>query len=156
MTMPEAQAALDLAGNAKEPVRRPILVLDFDGVLHSYISGWQGADKIPDPPVPGFAQFLERAVECFDVSVFSSRSTSSAGRIAMWRWLKGHLAEHYGGLMTPLAARRQTAGLMGRIGFPADKPAAFVSLDDRAVTFTGTWPEPAELAKFEPWWRVKT
>jgi hypothetical protein len=34
-------------------MRKPILCLDFDGVLHSYTSGWKGAAVIPDPPVPG-------------------------------------------------------------------------------------------------------
>ena len=32
--------------------RKPILCLDFDGVIHSYISGWKGADVIPDPLKP--------------------------------------------------------------------------------------------------------
>jgi hypothetical protein len=27
---------------------KPILCLDFDGTIHSYISGWQGADVIPE------------------------------------------------------------------------------------------------------------
>ena len=27
---------------------KPILCLDFDGVIHRYDSGWKGADVIPD------------------------------------------------------------------------------------------------------------
>ena len=52
----------------------PILCLDFDGVLHSYTSGWKGARVIPDPPVEGAIDFLSRALDDFRVAVYSSRS----------------------------------------------------------------------------------
>lgn len=32
--------------------RRWTVAVDVDGVLHSYTSGWKGADRLPDPPVP--------------------------------------------------------------------------------------------------------
>ena len=32
------------------------VVLDFDGVIHSYSSGWRGKTCIPDPPVPGIRE----------------------------------------------------------------------------------------------------
>jgi hypothetical protein len=112
--------------------RRPTLCLDFDGVLHSYTSGWLGADEIPDAPVPGALEFCQSAVERFDVVVHSSRCSEILGLQAVAEWLD-------------------------KFGFPAEiqvcgtKPPAFVTIDDRALTFTGVWPDLDELAKFEPW-----
>lgn len=72
---------------------KPILCIDFDGVLHSYTSGWQGASQIPDPPVPGAVEFLLEARQKFTVAIFSSRSHQWGGKRAMKRWLKRHLLE---------------------------------------------------------------
>jgi len=74
--------------------RKPILCLDFDGVIHSYTSGWKGADVIPDPPVPGAMEFITTAIDYFDVHIFSSRSNQLGGIVAMQKWLAKHL-EHY-------------------------------------------------------------
>lgn len=38
-----------------------------------------------------------------------------------------------------------------QIKFPTKKPAAFLTIDDRAMQFTGVFPDPAHLLKFEPW-----
>ena len=35
---------------AENQVTKQTVVFDFDGVIHSYISGWEGADVILDPP----------------------------------------------------------------------------------------------------------
>lgn len=35
--------------------------------------------------------------------------------------------------------------------WPTSKPSAKVTLDDRAITFTGAWPPIEELLAFEPW-----
>ena len=66
---------------------KPILVLDFDGVIHGYQSGWKGAANIPDPPVPGAQEFIVGALDKFEVHILSSRSHQWGGRRAMKRWL---------------------------------------------------------------------
>ena len=123
--------------------RLPILVLDFDGVLHSYTSGWQGAAVIPDPPVPWAMDFLLRAVEEFEVHILSSRSHQWGGRRAMKRWIRAELFK----ATLPVEADDCYAALK----FPRIKPAAMLTIDDRALTFTGTWPTMQELRRFQPW-----
>lgn len=122
--------------------RKPLLCLDFDGVLHSYTSGWQGADVVSDPPVPGAMEALADYTERFRVAIHSSRSGQPGGIEAMRNWLYRHLMEWDAHLMQ---------AVMGRIEWPTSKPATFVTIDDRALTFTGTWPEPQDLAAFQPW-----
>jgi hypothetical protein len=141
-----AQQRLALIGGDVARPEKPILCLDFDGVLHSYRSGWQGIDQIPDPPVPGFAEFLAAAVEHFHVVVWSSRSAELDGIVAMKNWLIKALHDHG---CTPLTA----ANLLERIGWPTSKPPAFVTLDDRALTFSGEWPAIALLRDFKPWYQ---
>ena len=72
---------------------KPILCLDFDGVVHSYESGWKGAAVIPDPPVPGAIDFIRNAVEEFRVAIFSSRSNQPGGLDAMKYWLRLHMLD---------------------------------------------------------------
>ncbi len=124
---------------------KAILVLDFDGVLHSYTSGWKGADVIPDPPVDGAMQFLWDATDTFAVHILSSRSHQKGGRSAMQKWLGKYFREFW-------AADRTTADdKLAEIKWPKEKPAAFVTIDDRALTFTGVWPTMDALVKFRPW-----
>jgi len=124
-------------------MKRPVLCLDFDGVCHSYTSGWKGADVIPDPPVPGLFEFLEKACRVFDIEVFSSRSNQPGGRDAMMAWFLNERRRwrENGG--------KGTANLA--ISFPEVKPPALVTIDDRALTFTGQWPPVETLANFTPW-----
>lgn len=139
------------------PKFTPILCLDFDGVLHSYTSGWKGARNIPDPPVPGAIEWLRSLLtdaECvcamaprylnFNVQIYSSRSQHFGGRRAMRKWLEKEFeaAGYY----------RQLVEL---IKFPTKKPPAFLQLDDRAICFTGVFPSLAEMIAFRPWYKKK-
>lgn len=122
---------------------RPILCLDFDGVIHSYESGWRGVNIIPDPPVPGAIEFLKEATGEFDVCIYSSRSSSREGKQAMQVWLHTCVQEKYG--MLPF--------WLDHIYFPDHKPPALVTLDDRALCFEGTWPDIDDLLNFKPWYK---
>jgi hypothetical protein len=117
---------------------KPILCLDFDGVIHSYTSGWKGANVIPDPPVDGAMSFIREALKHFTVAIFSSRSHQPGGLDAM----KDYIA-----LNSEMGFHDPIVGLE----WPLEKPAAMVTIDDRALTFDGTWPAIDALKNFKPW-----
>lgn len=119
--------------------RKKILCLDFDGVCHSYVSGWKSAAVIPDPPVDGMWRFLENAVYPFEVHVFSSRSNQDGGIEAMKAWFELH------------AETEHQKEVVKQLQFPTEKPPAFVGIDDRVLTFTGKWPLVDELTRFKTW-----
>jgi hypothetical protein len=133
---------------------KPILCVDFDGVIHSYSSGWKGSAVVADPPVPGALQWLWSATEVFDVQVYSSRSKDEAGRRAMFSWMieESRKTFPHGHPM----CWTDDAGDQGPvypITFCHEKPAAFLTIDDRAICFYGDWSklDPAKLLKFKPW-----
>lgn len=133
---------------------KPILCLDFDGVLHSYTSGWKGAATIPDPPVAKMVPFLEKAVVEFDVQIFSSRSGQDGGIDAMQQWLRKHIEEHYDCAFAGNPKDFDSANaLFHEIGWPTGKPSAMVTIDDRAIQFNGEWPAVAWLKAFQPWYK---
>jgi len=127
---------------------KPILCLDFDGVIHSYSSGWKGAHVCDDPPVPGTLEFLYEATKHFTVQVYSSRSKYPSGRYAMRRYLKRHFA-----VPLTFSPQHNHDWLHEAIGMPWFKPAALITIDDRALTFTGNWADftPEKLRAFKPW-----
>lgn len=130
-------------------VWKPILCVDFDGVVHSYTSGWKGAAVIPDPPVKGALQWIWEATDWFEVHIYSSRSKYEDGRVAMHFWFCSHSAEEFG-LDHPMAGRKQGPY---PLTFSHEKPAAFLTIDDRAICFNGDWAslDPEKLREFKPW-----
>lgn len=118
---------------------KPIICLDFDGVLHSYTSGWKGADVVSDPVVPGAIEWMREACKHFDLRIYSSRSHQPGGRAAMM----GAIARW----------NDETPGDGSELKWSCavDKPPAFVTIDDRAITFMGTFPTIDALKSFKPW-----
>ena len=112
----------------------PILALDFDGVLHSYMSPWEGADVISDGPVDGAQEFVAVAAKVMHVVIHSSRCHQPGGIKAMHEWMQKHDFVD--------------------VEFALDKPPAHVTLDDRAVRFKGNFPDIGFLVNNKTWNRV--
>lgn len=125
---------------------KPILCLDFDGVIHSYTSGWQGAHRADDPPVDGTADFLVEATKRFKVSIYSSRSKSLRGRACMKRYMRQHFA-----IPLTFSTDHDQDYLHEELRYPWFKPSAFLTIDDRALTFDGVWPAIETIKEFKPW-----
>ncbi len=127
---------------------KPILCLDFDGVIHNYRSGWKGARNIPDPPVEGALEFMLTALEAgWDVVIHSSRGRYLGGIRAMRAWLYRHAYAKGIWYETGLG---MSEGLE-MVRFSRWKPSAQVTIDDRALTFDGSWPTISSLKEFKPW-----
>lgn len=113
------------------------VVFDFDGVIHSYTSGWKGETCIPDPPVPGIDRALGALKDAgYEVVIVSTRCSTFLGRCAIENWI-----DMYG--MTHLVDR-----------VCKEKPPAIVYIDDRAICFDGK-PENLleKVQNFKPWYQ---
>lgn len=125
---------------------KPILCLDFDGVIHSYDSGWQSGE-IYGTVTPGFWEWAEKAARYFQLVIYSSRSKTDDGVIAMSMWMHNERKKwrEAGGVSVhdePLTYE-----------FAHEKPPAFLTIDDRGLTFNGKWEDfdPQSLLAFKPW-----
>jgi hypothetical protein len=134
--------------------KKKILVVDFDGVIHGYQSGWVTATFTPDPPVEGAMEWLYEMSKEFDLRVFSARSDQEGGIQAMATYIK-YWAEKQ---LSNVDPDYKANGLINRVCYDGDawpkaKPPGFVTLDDRVICFRGpgTWPTVEELKAFKPW-----
>lgn len=96
------------------------ICFDFDGVIHSFSSPWQGDDVIPDSPVQGCKDALA-AIKARGVSILihSVRCRSLKGRKA----IAEYMAKHY----------------LVYDEISEHKPVADLYVDDMAMLFTGKW-----------------
>ena len=101
------------------------ICLDFDGVIHSYTSGWQGEENINDSPVFEARESINQLREMgHTVLVHSCRCKSASGRRAIEQYLLKH------SIMVD--------------GVCEHKPQADHYVDDRAIKFDGVWDEVVE------------
>lgn len=109
------------------------VVFDFDGVIHSYTSGWQGIGNIPDPVVPGIQSAISTLrMEGYEVIVVSTRCAKEEGARAVQNYLKNN--------------HIKVDAIM------AEKPPAICYIDDRAICFDGHAEHLIKkIRNFVPW-----
>ena len=61
----------------------------------------------------------------------------------MTSWLKDHLIAAFG--------VKEAHAVAVQIKMARYKPPAFLTIDDRAIQFTGIFPDPKDLLDFVPW-----
>lgn len=124
-------------------MKKYTIAVGFDGVIHSYDSPWINARTIPDQPVDGAIEWLHRAIQSFEVVVFSTRAKTWRGRRAMRRWLMDHAGNLW----------NESIGARGieDVTFSYKKSAALIYIDDRAWRFEGSFPTVDDIHHARPW-----
>lgn len=115
--------------------RTKTVCLDFDGVIHSYKKRWINEKFIPDPPVEGVKDFIDKLRVFRRVVVKSVRcEISDAGMQAVKDYLAKHDIEVDGVVKT----------------CPRN---ASVLLDDKVIRFNGVYSDELldKLTDFVPW-----
>lgn len=125
---------------------KPIICLDFDGVIHTYEDGWQNGIIYGDVTV-GFFDWVEEAAEEFKLVVYSSRSSDPDNLKVMHDWLVQKWVRHH--------LNKGTERGYFPLEFTAEKPPAFITIDDRCIQFHGYWSAGnltiEHLRQFKPW-----
>jgi hypothetical protein len=141
---------MDRKAHDMTEARKPIICLDFDGVIHDYKLGWQNGTIYGDV-TPGFWEWAEAAQEHFKLVIYSSRSRTETGLSQMQRWLLDQWAEHNRALHPD--ERRTVSVMAAWFDFAHEKPPAFLTIDDRCIRFDGDWlgMDPHQLLKYKTW-----
>lgn len=117
-----------------DQTKRYTIAVDFDGVLHSYVTPWSEACICPDPPVDGAIEWLNGIVAKFDVVILTTRGDQDGGNEAVMAWLR-----EYGYSGPDLLVTSK-------------KVPALVYIDDRAWRFDGqNFPTSDEIHRARPW-----
>lgn len=123
---------------------RPRLFIDFDGVIHDGPNNPKRPTPILGKPVDGAFRFLSEANEVFHIRILSWRFAGyqkrPGNRTAVRRWFKRHgWPTHVGGKLEHL--------MLG----PEEDVVPFLTLSTRVSCFKGTFPDPEQITKFEPY-----
>lgn len=119
------------------PRGTPTIACDFDGVINSYVSGWTD-DELPDPPVPGAIEWLEKISKTCKVVIYTARLRDyqpNQERLMREWFLRHGLSQE----------------ALSRLTFQS-KITATIYLDDRAIRFVGdNFPSETQVLNHKAW-----
>ena len=122
------------------------VLIDFDGVLHSYISGWKGKAEIPDDPNPGAIEWLRGLIGHPEIEpvIWTSRV----------HWANDSEVADAENAITAIRAWLYLNGLTKEesdiLEITASKKPAVLLIDDRAFKFEGDFPSVEYIKDFKP------
>lgn len=110
-----------------------LIAVDFDGVLHAYMNGWQGPAVLEEPTPLAHTFLAKLRLWGFDPVITSTRAGTPEGLAAMLAWM-----EEY--------------AMPEGIAITDKKVPALLTIDDRVWRFDGTWPTREQIeAACTPW-----
>lgn len=124
---------------------KPIICIDFDGVIHSYEHGWRNGE-IYGTVTKGFFEWAQEMAKHFTLVIYSSRSKDIDDRGNMYRWFRDRWNEW-------MRASQNVTLHIDDFTFAHEKPSAFITIDDRCICFDGDWSKitAESIFNFKPW-----
>jgi len=125
--------------------KKPTIAVDFDGVIHQYVSKWTNSAEILDPPVPGAFAWLTKISEDFQVVIWTSRLTCDEDTETGWAEVKR--AER--AIQKWFVDNGLSEDLMASFEYwtSPGKPHALIYIDDRGFRFEGRFPHKGDIFK---------
>lgn len=106
------------------------LLIDFDGTIHSYENGWQNG-KIYGTVIDGFFDFVIAYSSLYNFAIFSTRSSNPKLHKEMKDWVEEKFKDYLESKNLITSEELFT--------FPTEKPISYKIIDDRAISFNGSW-----------------
>ena len=100
-------------------LRKKIICLDFDGVIHDHLLTWKGIDIIEGMPTQDAKETITQLKDTYTIIVYSGRCKEQRGVDAISEWLGKHEID------------------VDEVS--NCKPLADYYVDDKAIRFNGDW-----------------
>lgn len=125
--------------------QRKAVVLDFDGVIHSYTTKFKFPFVIPDPPVPGAMEWIHEHADKLIIRILSTRNSNEKGLAAMKKWILEWGIKKCGNDFN------KTFKKLKFVDPTKGKPKAQLYIDDRGFHFKGEFPTLEFIEGFKAW-----